>query len=174
MARAQRGGRDGLSLAQMLNESSEEDENDGVQDLADVHGNEDDWQNGTDDDSDGEVSFRRDIRIAGARDIPITVRNNDDSSDNDARNASQAPPRGRRQHHRNKAINCLSEALNPSNYDMLREPSETREVSAVLVNRTRTTPEQKIVFTNQKRTQRGRNPRLEYVCISSRITAVYN
>ena len=156
-----RGGPSDRYFAALLDESSEDEENvenEGVQDLGEVYGEEDGWQNDAeDDDSDDEVSFNRNIRIRGVRDIPVGNNDEEDSSsDNDAGNAGNAPPRSRRVHHRNKAINSLSEALNPSNYDMLRDPSETREVSAELSKR----PVERIVFTNQRGTQRGRPPRL--------------
>ena len=144
--------------------SSEEDEvQDGV-DFSEVFGDEEGWQDDqNEDDNDGDAGPPR-RRIRGVPGLALPAGSDDEeevddeATDEATDDATDGPPRrGRRILHRNKQINCLTEALNPSNYNMMPMPTAAEEkiFSAVLVR----IPEQRVQWTNVKHSNAGRLPR---------------
>ena len=82
-------------------------------------------------------------------------------------NPGRAPRRGRRLLHRNKKINSLQEALNPENYNPLTMPTAAEEkvLSAIMVDKKGRQPEEKIEWTNVKRSSAGRLPRYIHIFV---------
>ena len=139
--------------------SDEEDE----VDYTNIIGGEEAWQDDQSDvgdEDDGQP--RRRINGVPGHAVPIGNEEIEAEDNEDNEDATERPPRrGRRLLHRDKQINCLREALNPANYNMMTLPtaSEEKILSAVLVKKARDQPEEKIDWTNVKRSNAGRPPR---------------
>ena len=135
------------------------DEEEGL-DFTNVVGGEEGWQDDQSDvDDEDQGQPRR--RIIGVPEQAVPIEN-DEIEEEDNEEATDRPPRrGRRLLHRDKEINCLREALNPANYNMMTLPSAAEEkiLSAVLVKKARDQPEEKIEWTNVKRSNAGGSPR---------------
>ena len=102
--------------------SDEED----VVDYTNIVGGEEGWQDDQSDVDDEDPGQPR-RRINGVPGQAVPTENDEIEVEDDEEETDRPPRRGRRLLHRDKQINCLREALNPANYNMMTLPTRAEE-----------------------------------------------